>query len=62
MPTSSLSLHEGEAVKHNPQHPGSSVSTGSCTAHKPALLSLQLMVESLGKDIMEPGSRQSGRR
>lgn len=51
MPTSSLSLREGEAIKHNPQHPGSSVSTGSCIAHKPALLSLQLMAESLGKEM-----------
>lgn len=62
MPTSSLSLHEGEAVKHNPQHPGSSVSTGSCTAHKLALLSLRLIAESLGKEMwsLAVGSQAEG--
>lgn len=62
MPTNSLSLREGEAVKHKPQHPGSSVSTGSCPAHKPALLSFQLMAESLWQRDVEPGNQQSGRR
>lgn len=62
MPTSSLSLREGEAVKHKPQHPGSSVSIGSCSAHKPALFSLLLMAESLWQSDVEPGNQQSGRR
>lgn len=63
LPTSSLSLREGEAIKCKPQHPGSSVSTGSCPGTN--LLSLVFgwwLKESLWQRDVEPGNQQSGRR